>query len=370
MEPVISVGANIYRLRKDARLTQDDLAGHLGVTKASVSKWETGQSYPDVELLPRIAAYFDTSVDKLMGYEPQLSRTGIKRECARLREVFASGPFGEAHAQCRQLARDYFACWPLLAQIAVLYLNHLDLAEDVERERLADEGVELCRRVRRHSESSADVKLAEAVEASLLLAAGNPQAAIEALGESPDVDMGTDVLLASAYSALGQTDEADTALQGALVQSLVLCLNRLAQLAMLYASSPVKLGVAHERALALIDAFDMEALYVNCGAIHLSFAMAYMMGGNAGCALDCLDDYERACRKLDFPIKLHGDDFFDKAEAWLEDANDIGTSAPRDEALMRRNLVESVAANPAFATLSDEPRFKRVVASLEEIIRQ
>ena len=96
MKQVISVGANIYRLRKEARLTQGDLATHLGVAKAAVSKWETEQSYPDVELLPRIAAYFDTSVDKLMGYEPQLSRTGIKRECARLREAFASGPFDEA----------------------------------------------------------------------------------------------------------------------------------------------------------------------------------------------------------------------------------------------------------------------------------
>ena len=370
MKPMISVGANIYRLRKEAHLTQGDLAEHLGVTKASVSKWETGQSYPDVELLPRIAAYFDTSIDKLMGYDPQLSRTGIKRECAQLREAFASGPFGEAHAQCQQLARDYYACYPLLAQIAVLYLNHLDLAEDVERERLVDEGVELCRRVRRHSKSSADVKLAEAVEASLLLATGNPQAAIEALGWVLDIDMGTDILLANAYSALGQIEEADKTLQGALFQSLVLCLNRLAQLAMLYAAKPAKLDLAHKRALALIDAFDMEALYVNCGAIYLSFAMAYVASGSAGCALDCLDDYERACRQIDFPIKLHGDGFFDKAEAWLEDVNDIGTSAPRDEALMKRSLVESVSANPAFAALSDEPRFKRVVANLEEIVRQ
>ena len=54
MTPVISVGNNIYRLRKEARLTQEDLASYLGVTKASVSKWETGQSYPDIELLPKM----------------------------------------------------------------------------------------------------------------------------------------------------------------------------------------------------------------------------------------------------------------------------------------------------------------------------
>lgn len=369
MTPTISVGANIFRLRKDARLTQDDLASYLGVTKASVSKWETGQSYPDIELLPKIATYFDTSVDKLMGYEPQMSRAGIKRECARLREAFANVTFDEAHAQCQEIVRDYYSCYPLLAQITVLYLNHMDLVVEAEREKLADEAIDLCHRIRRNSESSADVKLAEAVEASFLLAIGNPQAAIEALGEAPDIDMGADILLANAYSALGQVDAADKTMQGALVQSLTLSLNRLAQLGLLWSGNPAKLDIAYERALALIDAFKMEELYVNTVAIHLSFAMAFIMGGNTERALDCLEGYERAARSLKFPLELHGDSFFDKAEEWLEDVNAIGTSAPREEALLKKSLVDSVAANPTFAMLAEEPRFKRIVKSLKAIVR-
>ena len=369
MASVISVGANIYRLRKEARLTQDDLASYLGVTKASVSKWETGQSYPDIELLPRIATYFDTTVDKLMGYEPQMSRSGIKRECARLRTAFANEPFAQAHAQCQELVRDYYSCYPLLAQIAMMYLNHMDLAEEPERKKLAEEAVGLCHRIRRNSESSADVKLAEVIEASFLLATGNPQAAIEALGEMPDFDMGSDLLLANAYSATGQVDEADKALQGSLVQSLTLSLNRLAQLAMLWAGNPGKLDIAHNRAVALIDAFEMEELYVNTVGIHLSFAMAYIMSGNAPRALDCLEDYERAARKLSFPIELHGDAFFDKAEAWVEEINTLGKEAPREEALIKKSLVDGVAANPMFATLADDPRFKRIVKSLKAIVR-
>ncbi|MDO5118285.1 MAG: helix-turn-helix transcriptional regulator, partial [Eggerthellaceae bacterium] len=58
MASAIALGNNIYQLRKETRLTQDDLATFLGVTKASVSKWETGQSFPDIELLPKIATYF------------------------------------------------------------------------------------------------------------------------------------------------------------------------------------------------------------------------------------------------------------------------------------------------------------------------
>ena len=369
MTPTISIGSNIYKLRKEARLTQDDLASYLGVTKASVSKWETGQSYPDIELLPRIAAYFGISVDELMGYEPQLSKSDIGRECARLRQAFASEPFERAHAHCQQLVRDYYSCYPLLAQIAVLYLNHLNLVEGAEREKLAEEALGLCRRVRRNSTASVDVRLAEAVGASLLLATDKPQAAIEELGETIGFDMGADVLLANAYSAMGQIDEADKTLQGALFQSLTLCLNRLAQMAVLYAAEPEKLAITHERALGLIDVFEFEDVFLNTAAVHQAFAMAYIMGGNAQRALDCLEDYERACRKLEFPLRLHGDDFFDKAEAWLEDVNDIGTNAPSDDALIKKNMVEGVAANPAFAALVDEPRFKHVVKSLQEIAR-
>ena len=369
MDSTIAIGANIYHLRKEARLTQDDLASFLDVTKASVSKWETGQSYPDIVLLPKIATRFGISVDQLIGYEPQMSRANIKRECDLLRESFAHEPFELAHEKCRQLVHDYYSCYPLLAQIAVLYLNHLDLAEPSERERLADEAIELCRRVRRYSESSIDIRQAEAVEASFLLTAGDPQAAAEALGEAPDIDVGADILLANAYGALGKTEEADKIMQGALFQSIVLSLNRLAQLGMLWTGDPSRLNAAHERAHALIDAFHLEEVYVNSAAIHLLFAMAFCLGDDADRALDCLEDYERACRKLDFPIRLHGDAFFDKIESWLEDVNVVGTSAPREDTLNKKSLLESVTANPSFAALADNPRFKRIVKGLQEATR-
>ena len=108
MGPAIAIGANIHRHRKESHQTLDDLARHLGATKTSVSKWKTGQSYPDIELLPRIATYFDVTVDALMGYELQMSKEGIRRECARLREAFANKPFDEAHAQCEKLVHDCY----------------------------------------------------------------------------------------------------------------------------------------------------------------------------------------------------------------------------------------------------------------------
>ena len=48
----LNLAENIIRLRHDKKITQEQLADFVGVTKASVSKWETKQSMPDILLLP------------------------------------------------------------------------------------------------------------------------------------------------------------------------------------------------------------------------------------------------------------------------------------------------------------------------------
>ena len=47
----------ILQKRKEKNITQKELAEYMKVTKASVSKWETGQSYPDILLLPKLATF-------------------------------------------------------------------------------------------------------------------------------------------------------------------------------------------------------------------------------------------------------------------------------------------------------------------------
>jgi len=110
---VLKISENIVRLRHEKKITQDELAEFLGVTKASVSKWETKQSFPDILLLPRLASYFDVTVDELLGYEPQLSREQIRCSYHSLAEDFAKKPFEEVMQESEALVRKYYSCYPI-----------------------------------------------------------------------------------------------------------------------------------------------------------------------------------------------------------------------------------------------------------------
>lgn len=69
----MKIGQIISGKRKEKGITQQELAEFVGVSKAAVSKWETGLTYPDITLLPLLAAYFDVSMDQLLDYHSQLS---------------------------------------------------------------------------------------------------------------------------------------------------------------------------------------------------------------------------------------------------------------------------------------------------------
>ena len=65
----MNIGNVIMVKRKELGLTQQVLADKLGVSFQAVSKWEKGTSYPDIDLLPLLAAELNTSSDALLGYE-------------------------------------------------------------------------------------------------------------------------------------------------------------------------------------------------------------------------------------------------------------------------------------------------------------
>lgn len=66
---MLHLSENLRKYRILKNLTQEDIAEYLGITPQSVSKWERGESYPDITLLPALANIFETSIDLLVGMD-------------------------------------------------------------------------------------------------------------------------------------------------------------------------------------------------------------------------------------------------------------------------------------------------------------
>ena len=67
----MKIGEKIKELRKANKMTQEQLADYLNISSQAVSKWETGTSSPDIEMLPRIASFFGITIDELMDFDRQ-----------------------------------------------------------------------------------------------------------------------------------------------------------------------------------------------------------------------------------------------------------------------------------------------------------
>ncbi|MDD5804107.1 helix-turn-helix domain-containing protein [Blautia sp. HCP3S3_H10_1] len=62
---------NLISLRKLNGFSQDELAAKIGVTRQTLSKYETGESLPDIEKCKLLAAVLDVSIDDLVNYDKE-----------------------------------------------------------------------------------------------------------------------------------------------------------------------------------------------------------------------------------------------------------------------------------------------------------
>ena len=362
----INIARMIVNKRREKELTQDDLANYIGVSKASGSKWETGQSYPDITLLPQLATFFNISIDELMGYEPQMGKADIRKLYLHLSADFASESFDEVLEKCHNIAKKYFSCFPLLFQIGALLVNNSMESGNMEKTlSVIAEAKELFIRVKHESEDAELKQLALNMQAFCALTLGNPNEVIELLEGTSRKIVSTETLLASAYQMAGKPHEAKLALQVGIYQHVLALLGALPDYLILCTDDAKQFEKIFKRGIAVSEAFDVRNLHPSILAkFHILAAQGYMTLGNKNRALEILEEYTELVTGDIYPLQLKGDDCFNLIEEWFDEF-DLGTALPRDEKIVRQSMVDGVINNTAFATLIDEHRFQRIARKLQ-----
>ena len=103
----LHIGDTIRRLRKEKDITQDELADILGVSYQSVSRWETGICYPDIELLPVISDFFGVTADKLLGVSENIEREKTAQYLSRFQQAISQGKVYDCIAIAREGVAEY-----------------------------------------------------------------------------------------------------------------------------------------------------------------------------------------------------------------------------------------------------------------------
>ncbi|WP_274308763.1 helix-turn-helix domain-containing protein [Solibacillus daqui] len=354
--------------RKQLNVTQEDIARYVGISRAAVSKWEKGQSYPDISLLPKLAAYFNVTIDDLLGYEPQMNEQRIMKTYADLAAKFTKLPYEEVDMQIEELVEEYYSCFPFLLKMAQLYVNYFNLAQNKEE---ATEKIQnLCIRVKEFSGDYKLVNEATIIEALSYILQGEPQKVLALLGEDAKVQLGAEQLIATAQTMLGQTEKAKEIYQVNQYQYLLGMLCNASEMLMLEMPNTAYFEQIVTRVEVILDTFQIEKLNVNTALVfYLRAASGFAMQNRTEESLRCIERYVKICIHMDFPIRITGDAYFYLLEDWVKREVNLNAQSPRDDESIKKSLYESVAENPMFESLKEHAQFISLVKNLQNHLR-
>ncbi len=363
----IQIGKVIAAHRKEKGITQEELANHLGVSKPAVSKWESEQSYPDILLLPELAAYFDITIDQLISYEPQMTKEDIKRLYHRLAKDFAERPFNQVYEECEEYIKKYFSCWELQNQMGLLLINHAALAGSTqEAVKIIEKVLKLYERVEKSCNEVIMAKLALKMQALCHLMLQQPIEAIDILEDIKELNMPAESMLVKAYQMKGDQQKALEYLQGYTYVNLVTMLGAATDYLTMYAGQPERMKSYYDLFIALGKLFEVEELHpVMLIQIHLSAAMNYIALGNKEEALIALEKYTDLLLKSNHgAFSLHGNRIFDQLDQYLATVIEE-TEMPRSAKVVWNDLINIILRNPMFEALEKEERFIRMKKKVE-----
>lgn len=122
------IGEQIKNYRKIVGLTQEQVANYLGVSTPAVNKWEKGNTYPDISLLPALARLLKIDMNELFSFREELTEKEIGQFVNELSEVSLDS-FTKAFEMAISKIQEYPHCDLLIYTIATVLNAALTLSD-------------------------------------------------------------------------------------------------------------------------------------------------------------------------------------------------------------------------------------------------
>ncbi len=284
------IGENIRRLRREKGITQEVLAERLHVSAAAVSKWERGDSIPDIGMLLPLASYFNVSTDELLGVDSAKTREKVKIVFEERNRLSALGKEREAFALIVNAHREFPNDWQLMEDYMwkLVYDPYLDdrRGDIAHKEELYD----LCERVLDECPVDQVRYSALNILEGLYSLDGRSDRALETLNRFPTMYYSQENLLTLFYDE--GSDEWWAAVRAKIAQfaeTMVVDIRNLA----LKTEDPRESIRVMKKAVALCelvyDEGDYCFLYTHLSDLYIYIAHRYVRIDDTDTALDCFE---------------------------------------------------------------------------------
>lgn len=143
-----SLAENLRHLRKEKGMTQEELADVLQISFQTISKWERQESYPDIQMLPVMARFFEVSVDELLGVDQQNAKVAQEKLLKEWETDNASGKNLENIKRMRAALKQYPGNYEIMLKL-VKSLEKCQGSDD-EMKKYREEAIRLSERIIKH----------------------------------------------------------------------------------------------------------------------------------------------------------------------------------------------------------------------------
>ncbi len=357
------IGKTICRKRLEAGLTQLELANYIGVSKATVSKWESGKNLPDIALLPVLASFFDITVDELMDYKPQISEQAAEKLYNDFTTSLSYKSADEVFEECRNYIHKYYYCYHLNLKLCSFMYNHYSLADNPSK--ILHEICGIAERIFKNCKSHNITIQAKYIYICTLIQLKRYEEAEKAAESLVKPVINMPVLLSFIYYSQGKNKEAESMINSYIEQNLQLIFSAIPNACLFCtADDTEKILKRYERILlaANADEYYLEHMI----RFYFSKSILYCNLGECEKALDSLEQFaELFEREVSSPEKS-------KNPQGKADSPFIKTYFTQEHFSLKvilSSVAEFLLNDDKISILKGEKRFTDVIKKLKTIKR-